>query len=81
MIVPGFLGGGPKPLVFADCAVNADPTAADGDAWHDVTVGELCRGSLTQWPRRGIADAALEPERRLALSEVRAEPLPLGNDR
>ena len=29
MIVPSFLGGGPRALVFADCAVNADPTAAE----------------------------------------------------
>jgi phosphate acetyltransferase len=29
MLVPDFLGQGPKALVFADCAVNADPTAAE----------------------------------------------------
>jgi phosphate acetyltransferase len=29
MIVPNYLGGGPKALVFADCAVNADPNAAE----------------------------------------------------
>jgi phosphate acetyltransferase len=29
MIVPDFLGRGPKPFVFADCAVNADPTASE----------------------------------------------------
>jgi phosphate acetyltransferase len=29
IIVPDFLGRGPKPFVFADCAVNADPTASE----------------------------------------------------
>ncbi len=29
MVVPDFLGGGPKALIFADCAVNVDPTAAE----------------------------------------------------
>ena len=29
IVVPDFLGGGPKPFVFADCAVNADPTASE----------------------------------------------------
>jgi phosphate acetyltransferase len=29
MVVPDFLGRGPKPFVFADCAVNADPTASE----------------------------------------------------
>lgn len=28
MLVPDFLGGGPKALIYADCAVNADPDAA-----------------------------------------------------
>ena len=27
MVVLNFLGGGPKPFIFADCAVNADPSA------------------------------------------------------
>ena len=25
IVVPDFLGKGPRPFVFADCAVNADP--------------------------------------------------------
>lgn len=29
MVVPDFLGQGPKALIFADCAVNADPNAAE----------------------------------------------------
>lgn len=29
IVAPDFLGGGPRPFVFADCAVNADPTAAE----------------------------------------------------
>ena len=29
MIVPNFLGDGPRAFVFADCAVNADPSAED----------------------------------------------------
>lgn len=27
MVAPNFLGGGPKPFIFADCAVNAEPSA------------------------------------------------------
>src|SRR5262245_7998211 len=29
MVVPDFLGKGPRPFVFADCAVNADPGASE----------------------------------------------------
>src|SRR6516165_10825949 len=29
MMVPDFLGRGPKTLIFADCAVNADPTVEE----------------------------------------------------
>ena len=29
IVVPDFLGKGPKPFVFADCAVNADPSASE----------------------------------------------------
>src|SRR5215475_15066902 len=29
MVVPDFLGQGPKPFVFADCAVNADPSPGE----------------------------------------------------
>src|SRR6185437_11882613 len=29
MLVPDYLGKGPRPFVFADCAVNADPTASE----------------------------------------------------
>ena len=29
IVVPNFLGAGPRSFVFADCAVNADPTAAE----------------------------------------------------
>ncbi len=29
VVVPNFLGQGPRALVFADCAVNADPSAAE----------------------------------------------------
>jgi phosphate acetyltransferase len=29
IVVPDFLGRGPRPFIFADCAVNADPTASE----------------------------------------------------
>ena len=29
MIVPDYLNSGPKPFIFADCAVNADPSATE----------------------------------------------------
>src|SRR5262245_33760824 len=29
IVVPDFLGKGPRPFIFADCAVNADPSASE----------------------------------------------------
>jgi phosphate acetyltransferase len=39
MVVPNFLGSGPKSFIFADCAVNADP---DANELADITIASAC---------------------------------------
>jgi phosphate acetyltransferase len=78
MIVPDFLGQGRKSFIFADCAVNADPTpteladiAVASARSAQALLGEAPRVAMLSFSTKGSAQHARVEKVREALSLIR----------